>query len=73
MKENPNKWIYDPNNITTLNAGLDSICSKLEDLDVVTDKEIGLIRSAINALYAMSEQQQHLAVGIEKLKLKLEK
>ena len=68
--KNPNKWIYEPNDITILNSALDGLCVRLEMKGELKDSK--LIRSAVNALYEMSSQQQHLAVGIEKLKKKLE-
>jgi hypothetical protein len=80
LSNNPHKWKYDPNDITILNAGLDSLASRLEiEAEAIVElearkyakREIKFLRDAINAIYELSNQQQHLIVGIEKLKDKL--
>ena len=63
---NPHKWIYDPINITSLNAQLDGIAGLME---VLGNPQSKVLRSAIEALYQMSEQQIYLATEIEKKKL----
>lgn len=65
---NPNKWIYDPIDITSLNAQLDGIAGLME---IDGNEGSKVIRSAIDALYEMSEQQIHICSGIEKLKEEL--
>jgi hypothetical protein len=79
---NPHKWIYNQVDIIGLIAELELMASDLEcNLKHVEGRKnkirveyrIGVVRAAAASVRAMSDQQIHLARGIEKLKAEVKK